>query len=166
MHSIYTHPGGSQLVLASFFSGTIMGWHGGPHAASLAAPQFQGGKTGSCTKRNKPWHLDLAVSWEKPAIRLLRNLSVSDIRIKPMAGFFAFIRSNLCTRHIRDKLTPRGHHESRTPSLGSGQTRYENGRHSGSAGDRKRSHLAPQSPFMNLARDVLWNNPVEPLLPR
>ena|SRR6516162_5432304 len=31
-----------------------------------------------------------------------------------MAGFFAFIWSNLCTRHIRDKLTPRGHHESRT----------------------------------------------------
>jgi hypothetical protein len=29
-----------------------------------------------------------------------------------------------------------------------------------------RSHLAPQSPFMNLARDVSWNNAVEPLLSR
>jgi hypothetical protein len=40
---------------------------------------------------------------------LLRNLSVSDIRIKPMAGFSAFIWSNLCTRHILSELTPRGH---------------------------------------------------------
>jgi hypothetical protein len=28
-----------------------------------------------------------------------------------LAGFFAFIRSNLCTRHIQSKLTPRGHHD-------------------------------------------------------
>jgi hypothetical protein len=28
-----------------------------------------------------------------------------------LAGFFAFIWSNLCTRHIRGKLTPRGHHD-------------------------------------------------------
>jgi hypothetical protein len=29
-----------------------------------------------------------------------------------------------------------------------------------------RSNLAPQSPLMNLARDVSWNNAVEPLSPR
>src|SRR5215471_2877952 len=29
-----------------------------------------------------------------------------------------------------------------------------------------RSNLAPQSPFMNLARDVSWNNALEPLPPR
>ena len=28
-----------------------------------------------------------------------------------MAGFFALIWSNLCTRHIPGKLTPRGHHD-------------------------------------------------------
>jgi hypothetical protein len=31
-----------------------------------------------------------------------------------LAGFLALIWSNLCTRYIPDKLTPRGHHESRT----------------------------------------------------
>jgi hypothetical protein len=40
---------------------------------------------------------------------LLRKLSVSDIGIKPMAGFSAFIWSNLCTRYILSELTPRGH---------------------------------------------------------
>jgi len=28
-----------------------------------------------------------------------------------LAGFLALIWSNLCTRHIPDKLTPRGHHD-------------------------------------------------------
>jgi hypothetical protein len=28
-----------------------------------------------------------------------------------LAGFKAFIWSNLCTRHIPEKLTPRGHHD-------------------------------------------------------
>ena len=42
---------------------------------------------------------------------MLRNLSVSDIESSGLAGFSAFIWSNLCTRHIPDKLTPRGHHD-------------------------------------------------------
>ena len=28
-----------------------------------------------------------------------------------MAGFSVLIWSNLCTRHIQNKLTPRGHHD-------------------------------------------------------
>jgi hypothetical protein len=31
--------------------------------------------------------------------------------IKRLAGFFAFIWSNLCTRHISGELAPRGHHD-------------------------------------------------------
>src|SRR6266852_6295184 len=39
------------------------------------------------------------------------KLSVSDLESSSLAGFFALIWSNLCTRHIPDKLTPRGHHD-------------------------------------------------------
>jgi hypothetical protein len=28
-----------------------------------------------------------------------------------LAGFFAFIWSNLCTRNIQKRITPRGHHD-------------------------------------------------------
>jgi hypothetical protein len=37
--------------------------------------------------------------------------SVSDLELGSLAGFFALIWSNLCTRYIPDKLTPRGHHD-------------------------------------------------------
>jgi hypothetical protein len=37
--------------------------------------------------------------------------SVSDLESSSLAGSFAFIRSNLCTRHIQSQLTPRGHHD-------------------------------------------------------
>jgi hypothetical protein len=37
--------------------------------------------------------------------------SVSDIELSSLAGFFAFIWSNLCTRNIQKKITPRGHHD-------------------------------------------------------
>jgi len=39
------------------------------------------------------------------------DLSVSDLKSSGLAGFKAFIWSNLCTRHIPEKLTPRGHHD-------------------------------------------------------
>ena len=39
------------------------------------------------------------------------KLSVSDLESSSLAGFFALIWSNLCTRHIPDKLAPRGHHD-------------------------------------------------------
>jgi len=39
------------------------------------------------------------------------KLSVSDLESSSLAGFLALIWSNLCTRHIPDKLTPRGHHD-------------------------------------------------------
>src|SRR5262249_21649348 len=42
---------------------------------------------------------------------LHKNLSVSDLESSSLAGYFRFIRSNLCTRHIPNKLTPRGHHD-------------------------------------------------------
>jgi hypothetical protein len=38
-------------------------------------------------------------------------LSVSDIESSSLAGLFAFILSNLCTRNIPDQLTPSGHHD-------------------------------------------------------
>jgi hypothetical protein len=44
-------------------------------------------------------------------ICLREKPSVSDLESGSLAGFFALIRSNLCTRHIPDKLTPRGHHD-------------------------------------------------------
>jgi hypothetical protein len=44
-------------------------------------------------------------------ICLREKPSVSDLESSSLAGFFAFIWSNLCTRHIPDKLTPRGHHD-------------------------------------------------------
>jgi hypothetical protein len=36
---------------------------------------------------------------------------LSDLELGSSAGFFALIWSNLCTRYIPDKLTPRGHHD-------------------------------------------------------
>jgi hypothetical protein len=39
------------------------------------------------------------------------KLSVSDLESSSLAGFRALIWSNLCTRHIPKKLTPRGHHD-------------------------------------------------------
>jgi hypothetical protein len=37
--------------------------------------------------------------------------SVSGLELASLAGFFAFIWSNLCTRHIPVNLAPRGHHD-------------------------------------------------------
>jgi hypothetical protein len=37
--------------------------------------------------------------------------SVSDLELSSLAGFFAFIWSNLCTRNIQKKITPRGHQD-------------------------------------------------------
>jgi hypothetical protein len=37
--------------------------------------------------------------------------SVSDLELSSLAGFFAFIWSNLCTRNIQKKITLRGHHD-------------------------------------------------------
>src|SRR5215472_10971051 len=37
--------------------------------------------------------------------------SVSDLELSSLAGFFAFIWSNLCTRNIQKKITSRGHHD-------------------------------------------------------
>src|ERR1035438_5580394 len=37
--------------------------------------------------------------------------SVSDLESNRLAGFLPYIWSNLCTRNIRNKLTPRGHHD-------------------------------------------------------
>src|SRR5262249_28965946 len=39
------------------------------------------------------------------------NFSVSALESNSLAGYFRHNRSNLCTRHIPHKLTPRGHHE-------------------------------------------------------
>jgi hypothetical protein len=36
---------------------------------------------------------------------------VSELESSSLAGIFAIIWSNLCTRHIQKKLTPRGHHD-------------------------------------------------------
>src|SRR6516164_9105756 len=44
-------------------------------------------------------------------ICLLRSFSVSDLNSNRLARLNAFIWSNLCTRHIPDKLTLRGHHD-------------------------------------------------------
>jgi PAS domain-containing protein len=48
---------------------------------------------------------------KKPANLFAPKFQRKRLRIKRLAGFFAFIRSNLCTRHIQKKLTPRGHHD-------------------------------------------------------
>ena len=37
--------------------------------------------------------------------------SVSALESNSLAGYFRHNRSNLCTRHIQKKLTPRGHHD-------------------------------------------------------
>jgi hypothetical protein len=44
-------------------------------------------------------------------ICLHEKFSVSDLESSSLAGIFAIIRSNLCTRHIQKELTPRGHHD-------------------------------------------------------
>jgi hypothetical protein len=48
---------------------------------------------------------------KKPANLFAPKFQRKRLRIKRLAGFFAFIRSNLCTRHIQKKLTPRGHRD-------------------------------------------------------
>jgi hypothetical protein len=55
-------------------------------------------------------HLDVLYKITGPNL-LPQNLSVSDLESSSLAGYFRFIRSNLCTRHIPNKLTPRGHHD-------------------------------------------------------
>ena len=49
----------------------------------------------------------------KKTVQICRRekLSVSDLESSSLAGFCALIWSNLCTRDIPDKLTPRGHHD-------------------------------------------------------
>jgi hypothetical protein len=44
-------------------------------------------------------------------ICLREKPSVSDLESSSLAGFFALIWSNLCTRHILFGLEPRGHHD-------------------------------------------------------
>ena len=44
-------------------------------------------------------------------IRWREKPSVSDLESSSLAGFFALIWSNLCTRHILFGLEPRGHHD-------------------------------------------------------
>jgi hypothetical protein len=44
-------------------------------------------------------------------IRLHEKDNVSDLESSRLAGLKAFIWSNLCTRHIPEKLTSRGHHD-------------------------------------------------------
>jgi hypothetical protein len=39
------------------------------------------------------------------------ELRVTDLESSSLAGFFALIWSNLCTRHILFGLEPRGHHD-------------------------------------------------------
>jgi hypothetical protein len=39
------------------------------------------------------------------------KVSVSDLESSGLAGYCRLIRPNLCTRHIRKDLTPRGHHD-------------------------------------------------------
>ena len=50
------------------------------------------------------------------------GLSVSDLKSGSLAGYFRLIRSNLCTRHIQKKLTPRGHHD--WPDKGDNSSRW------------------------------------------
>src|ERR1051326_1665841 len=44
-------------------------------------------------------------------ICFFRIFSASDLRSNRLAGLKAFIWSNLCMRHIPNKLTPRGHED-------------------------------------------------------
>jgi hypothetical protein len=44
-------------------------------------------------------------------ICFFRIFSASDLKSNRLAGLKAFIWSNLCTRHIPNKLTPRGHED-------------------------------------------------------
>ena len=39
------------------------------------------------------------------------DISLNDLESNRLAGIFRVIWSNLCTRHIPDKLKPRGHHD-------------------------------------------------------
>src|ERR1700687_1024602 len=39
------------------------------------------------------------------------DYSLNDLESNRLAGIFRVIWSNLCTRHIPDKLKPRGHHD-------------------------------------------------------
>jgi hypothetical protein len=55
--------------------------------------------------------IELPRNTKKPANLFAPKFQRKRLRIKRLAGFFAFIRSNLCTRHIQKKLTPRGHHD-------------------------------------------------------
>ena len=48
---------------------------------------------------------------KKPANRCSPKFQRKRSRISRLAGFLPFIWSNLCTRHILNKLTPRGHED-------------------------------------------------------
>ena len=72
------------------------------------------GHYGISSSAERIYQLPLQVSyWGKKTGQICwrEKSSVSDFELSSLAGFFAHIRSNLCTRHIQKKLTPRGHHD-------------------------------------------------------
>ena len=80
-------------------------------AAGLSEAPATITESGSVRVRN-PEVIHLVVSHKKTGqICWREKSSVSDLGLSSLAGFFAFIWSNLCTRHIPEKLTPRGHHD-------------------------------------------------------
>jgi hypothetical protein len=48
---------------------------------------------------------------KEPANPFLRDFQRKRPRMNGLAGSLPFIRSNLCTRHILKKITPRGHED-------------------------------------------------------
>jgi hypothetical protein len=64
----------------------------------IGSPEMQQNGLGRITALNRP-------------ICSLRNFRVSDLKSNRLAGLKAFIWSNLCTRHIPNKLSRVGHRD-------------------------------------------------------
>src|SRR5258708_2494521 len=73
-------------------------WQSGWLVFELEQPFEQSANRSSLTSKYRP-------------ICCITFFSVSDLESARLAGIYAFIWSNLCTRHIPEKLTPRGHED-------------------------------------------------------
>ena len=93
--------------------------HGAPSTLRARQPQTRQALTGVIGSYSSRKRLPASADWAhfnesgKKTGQICRRekSSVSDLELGSLAGFFALIWSNLCTRYIQKKLTPRGHHD-------------------------------------------------------
>src|ERR1700687_1095613 len=89
---------------ATFSATTLRRWH---HATRL--PPLPTGAPTANTSRTLRIASDIG-KYTGQSVRPA-DCSLNDLESNRLAGIFRVIWSNLCTRHIPDKLKPRGHHD-------------------------------------------------------